>query len=62
MARVPDTQENVLKCVCGGCPSYNSCMSDHNEILYCAREKSLRRAKKGMLVWSLSPGCRIRLG
>ena len=40
MAKVPDTQENVNKCVCGGCPSYTDCMRDNNEILYCAREKS----------------------
>jgi hypothetical protein len=40
MAKVPDTQENITKCVCGGCPSYNDCMRDGKEILYCAREKS----------------------
>ncbi len=40
MAKVPDTQENVAKCVCGNCPSYNDCMKDNHEILYCAREKS----------------------
>ena len=40
MARVPDTQENLQKCICGGCPSYNQCMQDNMEGLYCAREKS----------------------
>jgi len=40
MAKVPDTQENVQKCICGGCPSYDDCMRDNNEILYCAKEKS----------------------
>jgi len=40
MAKVPDTQENVTKCICADCPSYNDCMRDKNEILYCAREKS----------------------
>jgi hypothetical protein len=40
MAKVADTQENAMKCVCGGCPSYNDCMKDKNEILYCARGKS----------------------
>lgn len=40
MAKVPDTQENVQKCICGGCPSYDQCMRDKDEILYCARGKS----------------------
>jgi len=40
MAKVPDTQENSLKCICGGCPSYDDCMRDKDEILYCARKKS----------------------
>jgi hypothetical protein len=40
MARVPDTQENVVQCICRGCPSYDDCMRGNNEILYCAREKS----------------------
>jgi hypothetical protein len=40
MAKVPDTQENIQKCICGGCPSYSQCMRDKDEILYCARSKS----------------------
>ncbi len=40
MARIPDTPENVQKCICGGCPSYDQCMRDKEEILYCARTKS----------------------
>jgi hypothetical protein len=40
MAEVPDTQENVQKCICGGCPSYDQCMREKDEILYCARERS----------------------
>jgi hypothetical protein len=40
MANVPDTPETLRKCICGGCPSYNQCMQDNQEGLYCARQKS----------------------
>ena len=40
MAKVPDTPENVKKCICGECPSYNQCMKGNSELLYCAKEKS----------------------
>jgi hypothetical protein len=40
MAKVPNTQENVDKCVCRVCPSYSDCMKENDEILYCARKKS----------------------
>jgi len=50
MAKVPDTQENIQKCICGGCPSYSQCMRDKDEILYCARAKSnCEIAKNGCL-------------
>lgn len=40
MAQVPDIQETLQKCICGGCPSYNQCMKDNMEALFCARGKS----------------------
>jgi hypothetical protein len=40
MAKVPDTQESMMKCVCGGCPSYDQCMKDKMEGLFCAKGKS----------------------
>jgi len=40
MPKVPDTQENLQKCICGECPSYNQCMKDKMEGLYCAKGKS----------------------
>ena len=40
MLKVPDTQEYLQKCICGDCPSYNQCMKDVPEALYCARGKS----------------------
>ncbi|MCJ7472557.1 MAG: DUF2769 domain-containing protein [Actinobacteria bacterium] len=38
--KVPDTQENLMKCICGSCPSHNQCMKDKMQGLFCAREKS----------------------
>jgi hypothetical protein len=40
MAKVPDTEETIKKCICGGCPSYDDCMKGKSEMLYCARAKS----------------------
>lgn len=40
MAKVPDTREMLQKCICGGCPSYDQCMRNKQEALYCARHKS----------------------
>jgi len=40
MAIVPSTQENLKKCICGDCPSYNQCMSDKMEGLFCSQGKS----------------------
>ena len=39
-ATIPDTPEMLQRCICGGCPSYNQCMQDNQEGLYCARSKS----------------------
>lgn len=40
MVKVKDTKENLMKCVCGKCPSYNECMKKSKEGLFCARGKS----------------------
>jgi len=37
---VPDTQENLMKCICGGCPTYNDCMRDGMQGMFCARAES----------------------
>jgi ferredoxin-NADP reductase len=37
---VPDTQENLMKCICGQCLTYNQCMKDKIEGLYCVRKDS----------------------
>lgn len=38
--KVPDTEENVKQCICANCPSYNDCMKQGMEGLYCARGKT----------------------
>lgn len=40
MAKVPDNEDTLKKCICGGCPSHDACMRDKKEALYCARGKS----------------------
>jgi hypothetical protein len=40
MSKVPDTKEYLQQCICEGCPSYNQCMKDNSEVLYCARARS----------------------
>ena len=39
MAKVPDTPENLKKCICGGCPTHNQCMKDNMEGFFCAKGK-----------------------
>jgi len=43
---VPNTKENMDKCICKDCPSYNQCMSDGREGLFCAVGKSKCEIKK----------------
>lgn len=38
--KVLDTVENLKKCICGGCPSYNDCMKTGMQGLFCARGKT----------------------
>ena len=37
---VPNTKENLEKCICKSCPTYSACMSDSKEALFCAVGKS----------------------
>ena len=34
---VPDTKENLDKCICSNCSSYNRCMKENQEGLFCGR-------------------------
>lgn len=38
--KVSDNEENLLKCLCTGCPTYNDCMKEKMEGLFCARDKT----------------------
>lgn len=38
--KVPDTEENLKKCICMDCPSYNECMKSGMQGLFCARGKT----------------------
>jgi hypothetical protein len=38
--KVLDSAENVTKCICPTCPSFDACMKEKAETLYCARQKS----------------------
>lgn len=35
--KVDDTSENADRCVCPDCPTYDGCMREAAELLYCAR-------------------------
>jgi len=37
MGKVPDTTENMARCICGGCPSYPA-----EGVLFCAKGKSVK--------------------
>ncbi|MBE0429322.1 MAG: DUF2769 domain-containing protein [Thermoleophilia bacterium] len=38
--KVPDTKENLEKCICMGCPTHNDCMKERMQGLFCSRGKS----------------------
>ncbi len=37
---VPNKEENAQRCVCPGCPTYNTCMKGNDEHLFCSRGNS----------------------
>jgi hypothetical protein len=37
---VENTPENAERCACPACPTYDQCMRDASELLFCAREES----------------------
>lgn len=60
MPKISNTKKNFAKCICGGCPTYQSggCAKEKNEKLYCAVGKSnCELARKGCVcgacpIWS----------
>lgn len=55
---VPDTEENVKRCLCPGCSTYNLCMKNNKDTLFCSRGKTECNFKNkgcpcsGCLVWA----------
>jgi len=37
---VPNNEQNTKKCLCPGCPVYNECMKNNDELLFCARGRA----------------------
>jgi hypothetical protein len=47
---VPNTFENAQRCLCGGCPTYDTCMMSADELMYCARgASSCKVAQEGCI-------------
>lgn len=38
--KVDDTNDNFKKCICQNCPTYNECMKEKREKLFCAKGKT----------------------
>ncbi len=38
--KVEDTAENAGKCICPTCPTYNDCMREKEQLLFCSRDAS----------------------
>ena len=55
MATVPDTEETMKKCICGGCPSHNQCMKENMEGLFCARAKTTCELMKNGCICGACP-------
>ncbi len=48
--KVPDTKENLMKCICMNCPTHTQEMKDKMQGMFCARGKSgLKFERKGCL-------------
>lgn len=55
MAKVADTKENMEKCSCSGCPSFDQCMKDNSEGLFCARGKTSCELNKNGCICGACP-------
>lgn len=50
MVKIENNKENLMKCICANCPSYNGCMKGEMQGLFCARERtSCGFVKKGCI-------------
>lgn len=57
MVKVENTPENIKKCICDMCPSYNDCMRKKKEKLYCAKGLTKCEFKKN---GCLCMGCPVQ--
>ncbi|MDD1770736.1 MAG: DUF2769 domain-containing protein [Methanomassiliicoccales archaeon] len=48
------------KCVCPGCPTYNSCAGDKDERVYCFAGKSASCVKESDMSGCICPGCLVQ--
>ena len=67
MALVEKTDENLKKCFCPNCPSYNDCAKGKKENLYCAKSngKSTCQYKKNGCICMACPvhaACNLKAG
>lgn len=44
--KVDKTDENMKRCICSGCPTFDGCMSKNKESFFCAEGKSSCEFKK----------------
>ena len=44
--KVPDTSENFKKCFCSSCPTYDKCMKQKMQRIFCTRGKTDCTLKK----------------
>lgn len=38
--RPENNDRNAAECLCPGCPTYNGCMGEKSEVLFCSRDKT----------------------
>lgn len=55
---VEDSKSNADKCTCPACPTFNDCMKEKKETLYCARSKSACEFKNNGCI---CPNCPVYL-
>lgn len=59
--KVENTPDNQAKCVCPSCPSYNQCMTEKSEILFCSTGQAVCAFEKKGCICGTCP-VKIELG
>ncbi|MCK4236819.1 MAG: DUF2769 domain-containing protein [Candidatus Krumholzibacteria bacterium] len=55
MGKIADARENLGKCICAGCPSYNESMKDGMQKLFCAKGKTDNEASRNGCICGACP-------